>query len=80
MTGNGGSARAPRHPATPAPPADIRQTARSIAAAQRPDGAIPWPDGHVDPWDHVEDAVESIASRLGFGLAMERALDVALGS
>ncbi|HEY0935764.1 MAG TPA: prenyltransferase [Trebonia sp.] len=32
-------------------------TARSIAAAQRPDGAIPWPDGHVDPWDHVECAM-----------------------
>ena len=24
---------------------------------QRPDGAIPWPDGHVDPWDHVECAM-----------------------
>src|SRR5579863_4844772 len=39
------------------PPADILETARSIAAAQRPDGAIPWPDGHVDPWDHVECAM-----------------------
>jgi putative tRNA adenosine deaminase-associated protein len=37
-------------------------------------------DSDDDPWDHVEDAVESIASRLGFGLAMERALDVALGA
>ena len=37
-------------------------------------------DSDDDPWDHVEDAVESIAARLGFGLAMERALDVALGS
>jgi len=33
------------------------QTASSIAAAQRPDGALPWPDGHVDPWDHVECAM-----------------------
>ena len=33
------------------------QTARSIAALQRADGAIPWPDGHVDPWDHVECAM-----------------------
>jgi putative tRNA adenosine deaminase-associated protein len=33
-----------------------------------------------DPWDHVEDAVESIAVRLGFGPAMERALDIALGA
>jgi putative tRNA adenosine deaminase-associated protein len=37
-------------------------------------------DSDDDPWDHVEDAVESIAARLGFGSAMERALDVALGS
>jgi putative tRNA adenosine deaminase-associated protein len=37
-------------------------------------------DSDDDPWDHVEDAVESIADRLGFGPAMERALDVALGS
>jgi hypothetical protein len=47
----------PKVPATPAPPADMLRTARSIAAAQRPDGAIPWPDGHVDPWDHVECAM-----------------------
>ena len=32
-----------------------------------------------DPWEHVEDAIESIAGRLGFGPAMERALDIALG-
>jgi putative tRNA adenosine deaminase-associated protein len=32
-----------------------------------------------DPPDSVEDAMESIAARLGFGPAMERALDVALG-
>ncbi len=44
-------------PARPTPPADVLQTARSIAAVQRPDGAIPWPDGHVDPWDHVECAM-----------------------
>jgi hypothetical protein len=47
----------PAPPAKPTPPADVLQTARSIAAAQRPDGAIPWPDGHVDPWDHVECAM-----------------------
>jgi hypothetical protein len=41
----------------PQPPADILQTARSIAAAQRPCGALPWPDGHTDPWDHVECAM-----------------------
>ena len=48
--------RRPR-PGGPKPPADILETAGSIAAAQRPDGAIPWPDGHVDPWDHVECAM-----------------------
>jgi len=47
----------PQHRGRPAPPADILGTARSIAAAQRPSGAIPWPDGHVDPWDHVECAM-----------------------
>jgi hypothetical protein len=48
---------AKRRPGGPRPPADILQTARSIAAAQRSDGAVPWPDGHVDPWDHVECAM-----------------------
>jgi hypothetical protein len=49
------SSQSPR-PA-PVPPPDILETARSIAAAQLPSGAIPWPDGHVDPWDHVECAM-----------------------
>ena len=43
--------------AKPNPPADILQTAGSIAAAQIRSGAIAWPDGHVDPWDHVECAM-----------------------
>ena len=43
--------------AEPTPPLDILQTAESIAAAQIRSGAIPWPDGHVDPWDHVECAM-----------------------
>ena len=47
----------PAPPPRPTPPADSLETARSIAAAQRADGAIPWPDGHVDPWDHVECAM-----------------------
>ena len=38
-------------------PADMLATARAIAAAQLPEGEIPWPDGHVDPWDHVECAM-----------------------
>jgi hypothetical protein len=33
-------------------------TADAIAAAQCPDGAIPWfPGHHLDPWDHVEAAM-----------------------
>jgi hypothetical protein len=43
----------------------LARTAASIAAAQQPDGAIPWfPGGHVDPWDHVECAMAlSVAGR-----------------
>ncbi|HEY9524287.1 MAG TPA: prenyltransferase [Thermopolyspora sp.] len=29
-------------------------TARSIAAVQEPDGGVPWPEGHVDAWNHIE--------------------------
>jgi MMP endo-(1,4)-3-O-methyl-alpha-D-mannosidase len=36
---------------------DILATGRSIAAVQQPDGAIGWPDGHVDAWNHVECAM-----------------------
>ncbi|GAB4582524.1 glucosidase family protein [Nocardia sp. IFM 10818] len=37
---------------------DCLRTAESIAAAQEPDGAIPWfTGGHTDPWDHVENAM-----------------------
>ena len=37
--------------------ADLLATGASIARAQEPSGAIPWPDGHVDAWDHVECAM-----------------------
>ena len=37
--------------------ADVLATGQSIARAQEPSGAIPWPDGHVDAWDHVECAM-----------------------
>ncbi|MDF5756425.1 prenyltransferase [Spongiactinospora sp. TRM90649] len=33
---------------------DVVLTARSIAAVQDADGGVPWPDGHVDAWNHVE--------------------------
>src|SRR6202034_4266949 len=32
-------------------------TGRSIAAEQQPSGAIGWPDGHIDAWNHVECAM-----------------------
>jgi hypothetical protein len=32
----------------------IVETARSIAAVQEADGGVPWPEGHVDAWNHVE--------------------------
>jgi len=35
----------------------ILATGNSIAAAQQGDGAIGWPDGHVDAWNHVECAM-----------------------
>ena len=37
--------------------ADLRATGASIARAQERSGAIAWPDGHVDAWDHVECAM-----------------------
>ena len=35
----------------------VLATGQSIAAGQQQDGAIGWPDGHVDPWNHVECAM-----------------------
>ena len=35
----------------------VLATGQSIAAEQQPDGAIGWPDGHVDAWNHVECAM-----------------------
>ncbi|GII31794.1 prenyltransferase [Planotetraspora mira] len=32
----------------------VVQTARSIAAVQDATGGIPWPEGHVDAWNHIE--------------------------
>jgi len=38
--------------------AELAATVDSIAAAQQADGMIPWfPDGHGDPWNHVEAAM-----------------------
>jgi hypothetical protein len=54
----------PPRPAVPVPPPDLLATARSIAAAQQRSGAISWPDGHTDPWDHVECAMALAACGL----------------
>ena len=37
--------------------AEVLATGESIARAQEQSGAIVWPDGHVDAWDHVECAM-----------------------
>jgi hypothetical protein len=39
-------------------------TGQSIAADQQPSGAIGWPDGHVDAWNHVECAMALTACGL----------------
>jgi hypothetical protein len=36
---------------------EILATGRSIVAMQEPSGAIPWPEGYTDAWDHVECAM-----------------------
>jgi hypothetical protein len=36
---------------------EVLATGRSIAAEQQRDGAVGWPDGHVDAWNHVECAM-----------------------
>lgn len=44
-------------------PRQIADTADSIAACQRPDGAIQWfPGGHIDPWNHTEAAMALVVA------------------
>lgn len=51
----------------------LAATVRTIAAAQQPCGALPWPDGHTDAWDHVECAMALVlgghldAARAAYG-------------
>ncbi len=53
--------------------AQLLATGQAIAAQQQPDGAIGWPDGHVDAWNHVECAM---ALRVcGLGREARRAYD-----
>jgi MMP endo-(1,4)-3-O-methyl-alpha-D-mannosidase len=49
-------------PSAPAVPGilsarEVLATGQSIAAMQQPSGAIGWPDGHTDAWNHVECAM-----------------------
>jgi hypothetical protein len=37
--------------------ADVLATGESIVAVQEPSGAVGWPDGHIDAWNHVECAM-----------------------
>ncbi|HEX9356117.1 MAG TPA: prenyltransferase [Streptosporangiaceae bacterium] len=37
--------------------AEVLATAEHIAGLQEPGGAISWPDGHTDAWDHIECAM-----------------------
>jgi hypothetical protein len=56
---------------------DILATARFIVAQQEASGAIVWPDGHVNPWDHVECAMAltvcglTVPARRAFGWLAE---------
>ncbi len=43
---------------------DVLATAHRIADAQEASGAIRWPDGHVDVWDHIECAMALSAAGL----------------
>ena len=36
---------------------DLEATVDHLVRCQNPDGSIPWADGHVDPWNHVEAAM-----------------------
>ncbi len=51
--------------------AEVAQTGASIVAAQQPDGALPWPDGHTDAWNHIESAMGLLVA--GERAAAERA-------
>ncbi len=52
---------------------DVAQTGASIVAAQEASGALPWPDGHTDAWNHTESAMGLLVS--GERKAAERAYE-----
>ena len=53
---------------------EVLATAEHIAGRQEPCGAISWPDGHTDAWDHVECAMA--LSVCGLSGPARRAYDV----
>src|SRR5216683_5102483 len=53
--------------------AEVLATGEHIAAMQEPSGAIGWPDGHTDAWNHVECAMALAAC--GLADAAGRAYD-----
>jgi hypothetical protein len=56
-TGEVAAQRAGRLRSAPLSRAEVLATGESIARMQEPSGAIPWPDGHIDVWDHIECAM-----------------------
>lgn len=45
---------------------DVDACVDHIAACQLSDGSLPWADGHVDPWNHVEAAMAlTVGGRVG---------------
>jgi MMP endo-(1,4)-3-O-methyl-alpha-D-mannosidase len=57
----------------------VSATARSIAAVQEPDGAVPWTaGGHTDVWNHVEAAMALLVG--GEPVAAQRAYDWCLAT
>jgi hypothetical protein len=42
--------------------AQVAQTGAAIVAAQESTGALPWPDGHTDAWNHTESAMGLLIS------------------
>jgi hypothetical protein len=58
---------------------ELDRTVDSIAEHQLPSGMIPWfPDGHADPWNHVEAAMALLLG--GRRAAAERAFDWLVGA
>jgi len=58
---------------------EVADTARSIARAQEPDGAVPWSPGQgTDVWNHVEAAMALLVG--GEQAAAHRAYDWCLAS